>query len=157
MAEVIRTIEQELREHPFLRDVPPEMLARLAELSRAVTFTPGTFILREGEEADTLYLVTKGRVVLEVHVPGHGATKVESVEGGDILGLHWLFPPRVWVLDARALGEVHALALDAGALRRLMEDDVHVGYALSSRLLAHLYERLARVRLQRLDVYRSGA
>lgn len=156
MDEVNRSLEDLLRAHPFLRGAPPSVVAELARFTRAVTFASGAFVLREGDEADTLYLVTHGRVVLEVHASGHGATKVESVEGGDILGLHWLFPPRRWVLDARAVGDVAALAIDATALRAAMEADAALGYAVSARLLEHLYERLGRVRLQRLDVYKAG-
>lgn len=157
MVDETRSLEDQLREHPFVRGATPAVIARLAQLARPATFSAGSFVLREGDEADTLYLVTHGRVVLEVHVPGHGSTKVETVEGGDILGLHWLFPPRRWVLDARAAAEVHALALHAPSLRAAMEDDPVFGYAVSERLLEHLYDRLARSRLQRLDVYKSGA
>ena len=157
VTEEIRSLEGQLREHPFVRGATHAVIAKLASLARVATFPAGSFVLREGDEADTLYLITHGRVVLEVHVPGHGSTKVETVEGGDILGLHWLVPPRRWVLDARTTAEVHALAIHAPSLRTAMEDDPVFGYAVSERLLEHLYDRLARSRLQRLDVYKTGA
>ena len=48
----------------------------LAEGER-VTFTPGQFVFHEGGEADTLYLIHRGRVVLERHPPS-GAVEVET-------------------------------------------------------------------------------
>ncbi|XXT21307.1 cyclic nucleotide-binding domain-containing protein [Sorangium sp. So ce429] len=141
--------------HPFLVELPAAHLERLAEGARVLSFPEGAFLLREGGEADTLYLLTHGRVVLEIHRPGRDPVQVESLSGGDILGLHWLFPPRRWVLDARAATPVRAVGLDAAHVRACSDADPALGYAVSQRLLRQLYARLERVRLQRLDVYRA--
>ncbi|KYF79828.1 cyclic nucleotide-binding protein [Sorangium cellulosum] len=141
--------------HPFLEALPAAHLARLAEGASARSFPEGAFLLREGGEADTLFLLTHGRAALEIHRPGRGPVQVESLSGGDILGLHWLFPPRRWVLDARAVTQVRAIGLDAAHVRACSDADPALGYAVSLRLLRQLYARLERVRLQRLDVYRA--
>jgi CRP/FNR family cyclic AMP-dependent transcriptional regulator len=152
-----------LEAHPFLRGLDGAHHAVLVGCARNARFEPGEFLLREGEEASTFYLVRKGIVSLEVHVPGQGAVRVETVGAGDVLGLSWTGidgatpgeAPRVH-LDARALEPVVALALDGACLHRKMEADHDLGYALTRRLLALTYQRLARVRLQRLDVYRAS-
>lgn len=141
--------------HPFLEGMAAAHIERLAEGARALSFPEGAFILQEGHEADTLYLLTHGRVALEIHRPGGDPVQVESLSGGDILGLHWLFPPRRWVLDARAATPVRAVGLEAAHVRACSDADPALGYALSQRLLRQLYARLERVRLQRLDVYRG--
>ncbi|KYF75652.1 cyclic nucleotide-binding protein [Sorangium cellulosum] len=141
--------------HPFLEGLPAAHVARLAGGASAQSFPEGAFLLREGGEADMLYLLTQGRVTLEIHRPGRGPVQVESLLGGDILGLHWLFPPRRWVLDARAVTQVRAIGLDAAHVRACSDADPALGYAVSLRLLRQLYARLERVRLQRLDVYRA--
>jgi len=89
-------------------------------------------------------------------VPGQGTVLVESLREGDILGLSWFFAPYRWHLDARVVEPMRACVLDAPALRRAMDEEAALGYALSKRLLQALYVRLERVRLQRLDVYRSA-
>ena len=38
----------------------------------------------------------------------------------------------------------------------MMQDDHALGYLLALRLSERMYERLRRVRLQRLDIYNSG-
>ncbi|MFT3772161.1 MAG: cyclic nucleotide-binding domain-containing protein [Minicystis sp.] len=150
------TLVTTLRDHLFLRGLDDAHLARIAGCACLVDFPGGAFLLREGGEASALYLITSGRVTLEIQVPARGAVQVESLHGGDILGLHWLFPPRSWVLDARAVTAVTAVRIDAAGLRALMDGDAALGYAVSIRLLRQLYDRLERVRLQRLDVYRKG-
>lgn len=148
---------EELSAHPFLHGLSKEQMQRLLGCAKAGRYASGSFILREGGPADTLYLITAGRIFLEVQVPGRGAVRVETLESGDILGLHWMFPPQRWVLDARAVHEVSTVELAAGCVRRQMDDDPVLGYAISMRMLRQLCDRLERVRLQRLDVYKKDA
>lgn len=150
-----------LASHPFLDGLERAHHAVLVGCTKNVRFQPGEYLLREGEEARTFYLLREGRASLEVHVPGQGAVRVETVGAGDVLGLSWTRiedadpsrPPRVH-LDARALDPVAALVLDGACLYRKMEADHELGYVLMKRLLALTYQRLVRVRLQRLDVYK---
>jgi CRP/FNR family cyclic AMP-dependent transcriptional regulator len=149
-----------LGQHPFfaglgLGERGEAALARLGRTAEERAFAAGHFIFHEGEAAEWLYLVQKGRVALELNVPGQGATQLESLRPGDILGLSWLFPPYRWQLDARAVEAVAVLAIAAGELRACMAEEPVFGHALSQRLLHQLYQRLERVRMQRLDVYKT--
>jgi CRP-like cAMP-binding protein len=148
---------QRLAEHPFLRGLSEEQLRVIECGARAVNFPAGAWLLREGDAADTLYLLRSGRVSLEINIPGRGVQQVETLRGGDILGLSWLFPPYRWHLDARAVEPVEALALEASCLRGPSPEQPVLEPALALRMLRQLYDRLERVRLQRLDVYKGGA
>jgi CRP/FNR family cyclic AMP-dependent transcriptional regulator len=146
-----------LEQHPFLRGLSPEQVSAIACNLRERSFPAGALLMREGEQADTLYLLRSGRVVLELNTPGRGPTQLETLKAGDILGLSWLFPPYRWHLDARAVEPVDAFALDASCLRGPTPEHPVLEPALAMRLLRHLYDRLERVRMQRLDVYKAGA
>lgn len=146
-----------IEEHPFLRGLTPEQVRAIACGVREVSFPAGSLLLREGDEAHTLFLLRTGRVSLELNVPGEGARQLETLKAGDILGLSWLFPPYRWHLDARALEPVEAFALDAACLRGPSPEHPVLEPALAMRLLRQLYERLERVRMQRLDLYRVGS
>jgi CRP/FNR family transcriptional regulator, cyclic AMP receptor protein len=144
------------REHPFVETLSDEQAQRLLACAREVDFDDGAIIFREGEGADTQYLVRDGCVVLEQHVPGRGAVRVETLRAGDILGLSWLFPENQWTLDARCVGPVRAFALGADCLRERMRADPALAVELLNHVARALYERLLRVRLQRLDIYKAG-
>ena len=73
-----------------------------------------------------------------------------------MLGFSWLFEQGRWTLDARAVEPAELYALDGDCVRRQMRDDPALGLAIATQLVHHLYERLERVRLQRLDVYQAG-
>lgn len=145
-----------MTEHPFLQGLAPAHRERLLAGARRVQFAAGAFVFHLNGAAENLYLVERGRVVLEVHEPGRGQTRVEEVGAGDLLGLSWLFPPYRWHLDARAAEAVEATVIPAPPVRTAMESDAELGRALAMRVLAKTYQRLERVRLQRLDVYASA-
>ena len=136
-----------------MRTLTREQVERLVPCAREVEFSDGIFIFREGTPADAIYLIDSGSVALEVHIPGREPAKVESLRDSDVLGLSWLFPSAQWTLDARAVGRVRAIALRADCLRERMDEDTALAAALLTQMSLTLYQRLQRVRLQRLDVY----
>ena len=142
--------------HPFARGLTPEQVAQLLPGLRVERFSEGTPIFREGSPADTLILIVSGRVGLFQHVPGKGDLQLESLIAGDVLGLSWLFPSEGWQLDARAMESTETLVFDATFVRERMTEDPELGFVLSRHMIDQLYQRLERVRLQRLDVYGSG-
>jgi CRP-like cAMP-binding protein len=146
-------LERLLREQDFLKGLSEEHTRLLVSCAKNVRFNPGDFLLHEGAEATTFYLVRTGRIALEVNVPGKGILQMESVGPADVLGLSWLIPPYRSHLDARAVEPVLALAFDGTCLRGKMDADHDLGFALTKRLFQEAYRRLERVRLQRLDVY----
>lgn len=150
----METLIATVRSHPVLRHLNDAQVEFMAACAREARYESGAFLLREGGEAREWFLMISGRVVLEIHVPGRGSVQVETLHGGDILGWSWLFPPYRWHLDARAVESVRALVFDASAVRSRMESDYEFGYALARPMLWQLYQRLERVRMQRLDLYR---
>lgn len=145
-----------LGDHPFLRGLTDAQLRLLVPCAHDVDYRQDAFVFREGDEADAAYLLRSGCVALEQHVPAQGVVQVESLCAGDILGLSWLFPPARWTLDARCVEPVRAFALRADCVRERMGDDPALAVELLSHTVRAVYQRLVRVRLQRLDVYKAG-
>ena len=113
----------------------------------------GSMLFSEGEPANTFYLVRRGLVALEVHAPGRGPLRIETLEAGEVIGWSWLFEPYRWQLDARALEPCDVIAFDAACLRGKTEEDHELGYQLMARFAANLVDRLQATRFQLLDVY----
>ena len=148
-------LERLLSEHEFLKGFSEAQTRLLVSCAKNLRFKPGDFLMREGDAANTFFLIRAGHVTLEIHVPGKGALQMESVGPGDVLGLAWLVPPYRVDFDGRAVEPVVALAFDGACLRRKVEADHDLGYALTKRLYEKTLLRLQHVRLQRLDVYKA--
>ena len=138
---------------PFFDGLDSGRLALLTGCAGNVHFAAGENIFREGEPADTFYLVRHGTVALETFVPPLGGVTIQTVEAGEVVGWSWLFEPYRWHLDARALTTVRATGFDASCLRQKCDDDPALGYDLMKRFASVIIERLQWTRLRLLDVY----
>jgi CRP/FNR family transcriptional regulator, cyclic AMP receptor protein len=154
----METIDALLRDVPVFHGLEPAALELIAGCGSNVHFEQGAVLFREGDPADTFYVVRHGSVALETYVPACGPAMIETLEAGEVVGWSWLFPPYRWHFDARALTPVRATAFDGACLRGKCEDDPRLGYELMSRFAQVLIERLQWTRLRLLDLYgRDGS
>lgn len=144
-----------LNEHPFCKGLDQDIISLIAGCAKNVAFKENEYILNEGKDADSFYLIRHGTVALEMFLPSRGPFTFLTIKGGEILGASWLIPPYRWNYDARAVELTRAIAFDCTCLRKKCEEDHHVGYQLMKRFLPPLIERLTAARLQSTDLYGS--
>jgi CRP/FNR family transcriptional regulator, cyclic AMP receptor protein len=149
----MRELDALLAEVPLFAGLGAEELQLLAGCASNVRFDEGQVVFREGDPAETFYVVRSGAVALEAHAPARGELTIETLGAGDVLGWSWLFAPYRWHFDARALSRVRATAFDATCLRAKCDDDTAFGYDLMKRFAQVMIERLQWTRLRLLDVY----
>ena len=149
----IRTLEQTLPGHPFFAGFDEEVIALLAGCARHVHFRPDELVFQEGQPAEHFYLVRDGRVAIQLHEVAGGASIIDTVEDGEVLGFSWLVPPYRWVFDARAVLDTRAVSFDASCLRAKCDSDPAVGYAMVSRVALIMHSRLEAARVRLLDLY----
>jgi CRP/FNR family cyclic AMP-dependent transcriptional regulator len=148
-----RSLENLLADVPFLEGLDAARLALLAGCASNVHFAAGDSLFREGDAADTFYIVRHGSVSLETFVPARGPVVIETIDAGEVIGWSWLFAPYRWHFDARALSAVRATGFDGACLRGKCDDDPALGYDLMGRFAQVLIDRLQWTRLRLLDVY----
>ena len=149
----MRSIQDLLSEHPFFAGLDDDTVSLLVGCATNVHYRTGEYLFREGEPADRLFVVRRGRVALDVHMPGQPERVVDTVDEGAVVGWSWLVPPYQWFFDARAVQEVSAVAMDASCLRAKCDEDPAVGYALMQRVAGVMYHRLQSARVRLLDLY----
>jgi CRP/FNR family cyclic AMP-dependent transcriptional regulator len=146
-------LERIIKAHPFFAELEDRFCNLVCGCAKNVRFEAGQYLFHESEPADQFYLIRHGRVALELAAPGRGAVTFQTLGEGEIVGVSWLIPPYRWTYDARALGLVRAIAMDAACLRRKSEEDHDLGYDMMKRFVPVLVQRLEATRLQILDVY----
>jgi CRP/FNR family cyclic AMP-dependent transcriptional regulator len=152
----MKTLDKVVLEAPIFAGFDPAFAELLAGCSTTDGFDRGEMIFREGDPANTFWLIRHGRVAIELHSPSRGGLSIETLEPGDVLGWSWLFPPYRWHYDARALEDVRAIAVDGACLRGKCDDDPAFGYDLMRRFSAVMVDRLQATRLRLLDIYGVG-
>jgi CRP-like cAMP-binding protein len=149
----VQTLEPILTRIPLFEGMKPEHLSLIAGCASNVRFDAGQFVGREGEPADTFWIVREGRVALEIHAPGRGTVTIQTIGENEVLGWSWLLPPHQWHFDARALTLTRALMFDGRCLRGKFQHDYELGYELMRRFAQVIVQRLEAAGLQLLDVY----
>ena len=153
----MHTLDEVIARAPLFAGLPADALALIAGCAKNVGFDEDELLFREGDPADTFYLVRRGRVALELHAPERGGLVIETIEPDDVVGWSWLFEPYRWHFDARAATAVRAVAFDGACLRGKCEDDKVLGYELMKRFGQVMIDRLQHARVRLLDVYGSAS
>ena len=105
----------------------------------------GTFVHHRGAR---FWLLQSGHVCLDLHVPGQGQMKIDTIGMGELLGWSWLFPPYRWAFGAVAASPVEAFEFDARAVRARCESDPVLGYEVTRRLALVVAKRLKATRVR---------
>lgn len=153
----METIDTILRDVPLFDGLSDEALELIAGCGSNVHFGEGELLFRQGDPADTFFVIRHGSVALETFVPARGPVTIETIESGDVVGWSWLFAPYRWHFDAKALVGVRATVFDGACLRGKCDADPALGYQLMSRFAQVIIERLQWTRLRLLDVYGYAA
>lgn len=148
-----RDLMDELRGLHALDDLADDLLEPLAGVSRIVELPVGTVIFRQGDQAGTLYLVSRGQVGLELCTPGGGCKRILTVADGELLGWSPALGQQQMTATARALTDVRAIAIDGQQLVVECERNPQLGYEFMKRAALALAKRLSATRLQLLNVY----
>jgi CRP-like cAMP-binding protein len=146
-------IREILASHSTFAVLDEEAIALLAGCAKNRAFKADEMIFREGDPADTLHLIRRGSVSLEMHAPGRGTLTILTLGEGTILGWSWLYPPHRWLFDARALDDVGAIEMDGRCVREKCEGNHSLGYTLMKQFAHVMVDRLQATRLQLLDIY----
>ena len=149
----METLERILSEHPFFEALDSEYFKLLVGCASNVRFEAGSYLFRQGEEANQFYLLRHGRVAIEIKEPQCSPVVVETLEKDDVLGWSWLVAPHYWRSDGRAVEVTRAIALNGKCLRTKCEQNHDLGYELMKRFIGILEQRLQSTRMQLLDVY----
>jgi CRP-like cAMP-binding protein len=146
------SLKLSLKEHPFARSLKPRHLETLLACAQQRTIDAGEYIWRQGEQADSLLLISSGHVSLEIGIPLQGSLQIDMVGPNEILGWSWLIPDYRWQFDARALTRVNAIAFSGQYLRDQCEDDPVFGYRLLKTLTPIIAQRLQATRVRLLEL-----
>jgi predicted acylesterase/phospholipase RssA/CRP-like cAMP-binding protein len=125
-----------LRNVPVLNGLSDELLERLAGQVRDVRVDAGGWIMREGDVANSLFILRSGRV--DVIDEGPPETLIQVLRRGGVLGELALLGQGCRSASARARRDTELLELDRDAFEALIRDAPSFALALTRSLGAQL-------------------
>jgi CRP/FNR family transcriptional regulator, cyclic AMP receptor protein len=118
---------------------------RMLALGSRVSLTSGKELIQLGAAADSLYLISHGRITLTLPMAVRGQNTdvmVEERTAGQTVGWSALIPPHVSTLRATAPVETEVIALSRSALLSEFAAHPEVGYIVSLNLAEVIGQRL---------------
>lgn len=143
----------DLRRMVLFSGLDDNQLASVSSIARFMGVPAGALLLQEGDPADSVRVIVKGRVSLTINVPGRKDRTVTTLSKGHLLGWSALIPGSLWVASATALKPCLVVELPASKLLDLCERDFELGYHLMKNAMAAVAERLSETRLLVLDMF----
>src|SRR5581483_11753779 len=128
-----------LRRVPYLRNLDRVDIARLIGASQDAHFTAGATIVREGEQADSLYLLASGTVEMVV-TAGAGERSLRTVSAPAAFGEFGLLLAQR-TATVRALTDVQAWRIPRDHFERLLRERPALGLAMARALAGLIDER----------------
>lgn len=142
--------------HPFFKGFPPQFKKLTLRNSFLAEVPAGQVVFRDGERADSFYLILKGHVNLmaqeqDVRLDLESRAGVLQVVGpGEVLGWSWAIYPYRWRFDAVAIGPVKMIAVNGSFLRKKMERNRLFCCEIYKRLVPIMNQRLIAARMKML-------
>ena len=147
------TIE-ELRKIPWFRELSEKHLQDVTAITHLRIVKAGEVLFREGDKADFVYIILKGRIGLNIFIPHRGKVQLYTADPQEVFGWSSVTP----TVHQRTAGATVVLdglvaCIDAEKLREVCEADHDLGYLVMRRLANVVTSRLLVTRLQLIDMF----
>jgi CRP-like cAMP-binding protein len=130
-----------VRGHTLFQMLQPEQVTALSDAAEEIVLEPGGAVYRHGDRAEFLYVVREGAVALRCNWAGGIGLHVDEVKPGEVFGACICFGRETYALDAQCEQRTKLLRIRADALKRLLDDDLRLGYTVQSYLSSVYYRR----------------
>lgn len=97
-------------------------------------YAPSELILRRGEPGDSMFIIERGRVEIQLQATDGKLQHVAVLERGDFFGEMALLTGEARTADVRALEETEILEICKPALKTLLDENAELAEALSQKL-----------------------
>jgi CRP/FNR family transcriptional regulator, cyclic AMP receptor protein len=147
-------VTDELKKIPWFRELSPDHIRKIAEITSLRKVHAGDVLFREGDREEFVYIVIEGRVALDMFVPHRGKVRFYAAEQWEVFGWSSV-TPNIHQRTAGAVAVVDGMVacVDAEELRQICDQDHDLGYLVMRRLANVVAARLLVTRLQLLDMF----
>ncbi|MCP3901775.1 MAG: cyclic nucleotide-binding domain-containing protein [Desulfobacteraceae bacterium] len=132
---------KDLKKFVMLGYLSEEMLTSLIPITEILNFDEDEMIFKQGEKANRLYFVKRGKVLLEHKVTDTLTISMSSVEPGFSFGWSSMLENDVYSSNAICAEPCQVYTYRDHKLKELMNEDHSIGFVISQRLLYVLKKR----------------
>ena len=139
---------QALPDNPFFRGLSPDQLDLISPLVEPLTYSAGSTIFKQGDEAIYLYVVQRGSVTIQYKPYDGPIITLSHLEAGQIFGWSSVVGGQTYTSDAISTLEVETIRLRGSELLKLCTDHPEASSAILDRLAEAVSPRWTYARQQ---------
>ena len=139
----------------FLHDIDAAHLEQIADIAQICKFDADDVVFREGQAAESVYLVISGKLSLELSPATANRKQLVSVGPGEMLGWSSLVENPRFAATAIVVEPTRLVRIDGVRLRAICDEDSQFGYEFMCRTMRALAKRLTETWRQLSYVYLS--
>ena len=138
-----------LKQIVMMQYLSDEMLDELIPITELLQYNENEFIFHQGDKADRYYFVLQGKVLLEQRIAPGITIALSAIKPGFSVGWSAMLDEaeEFYSTDAICAEPTQLLSFTAEKLKALFEQDYHLGYIMSHRLL-HVVKKRYDVRTE---------
>jgi CRP-like cAMP-binding protein len=133
--------KENLKQIVMLQYLTDEMLDRLIPITELLLFDANKYIFQQGDKADRIYMVQKGKVLLEHRITDEITVFVSAIKPGYTFGWSAMLTEEFYTSDAICAEACELLSFRENKIKTLFEEDHSLGFIMSQRLLHILKKR----------------
>jgi CRP-like cAMP-binding protein len=115
----------------FLR---PEQVNVLSKTAQVRKLKAGEDVYHRGDKAQNFYVVLHGGVALRLPARSGMSIPIDELSEGAIFGTSVSLAFNTYLCTAQCVKDSELLVIHTGALKKLLEEDAVMGYAIQSRI-----------------------
>ena len=140
-----------LQRFSIFSGMDPDVLESIARISMVQTYRAMEQCMVEGEEAENLFILMKGRMIVKrhlsqswLHAEGITDAVVDTVREGEVFGWSAVVQPTIRTASVWCAEDCEVIAMSGKEFVAIMDKHPEVGYVFMKRLAAVIASRLAR-------------
>lgn len=140
--------EAQLQQTRFFEFLTEEERREFIEESETASFRRGEEIIHEGEDVDSLFILTSGRVEVRKSLPGGRDRLLATIDADGehaVVGERGLLGESGASATVRAVSRVGAIRIPRKTFRRMISEGRPAAFKLSYRIARTLAQRLTRL------------
>jgi CRP-like cAMP-binding protein len=117
---------------PIFSELNEQELQSLLKKVETKTFPQGAFICHEGEEGDSLYVISRGEVAITKQMPKGKEVRIHNLKEGDFFGEFGFFTDQKRHANVKTLMECEIFEIPRNELNELMKTNPHLKEVLQN-------------------------
>jgi CRP/FNR family cyclic AMP-dependent transcriptional regulator len=136
-----------LKKANLFESLSHNQLKPIIQVGEGKSFNAGEEIFKQGQKANTLYVLVDGGVTLRIQAEEEIDLMAETLKDtGSVFGTASLMTSRISNVTARCIKNTRVFAIDSGKLQEIMRRDPLIGFEVMKKLAQLYFNRLNSTR-----------